>query len=243
MLYQVTGRHVSEHPLDTRLRLLGNQVSAESRLEVIWSYFEEATGQSVSRPPTHDERLDVVQWFRKRIVDADEWVTFSAKWPVLQSVAYETMTAKAGRIRQMPCLSCELAIEEDGRFPLHVGFALDIEPWTAQSSADRVKIRETAAEAMRKKQQLSPTSYPVCISIVSLVRHGSAIKDADNLVKGLLDSFEGTLYRNDRQIQCLTARRVEYRGPTGAYFVQARAVRPWDVDVLCDDGKPPIILG
>jgi len=36
-------------------------------------------------------------------------------------------------------------------------------------------------------------------------------KDVDNLVRGLLDSLQGVLYDDDKQIQCLTSRRLVYR--------------------------------
>jgi hypothetical protein len=56
----MSGRYVPEHPLDGRLRLLGSDARAEERLEVIWSYFEEVTGERISRPPSQDQRREVL---------------------------------------------------------------------------------------------------------------------------------------------------------------------------------------
>ena len=238
----MTGRYVAEHPLDRRLRLLGKEALAEQRLGVIWSYYEESTGGRLQRPPTNDERGQVIQWLRAARLDG-EWATLFAKWPVLQGAAFQTMTEKAGSVRQYTCLACELIVREDGTLPMSLGFALDVEPWTAQSAADRVRIRETVTREMKQRKIYRPTHLDVCMSIVSLVpRSARGFKDVDNLVKGLLDSFEGVLYYNDRQVQCLTSRRMEYAGPTGAYFVFANAVRPWDADVILDDGNPPVIV-
>lgn len=46
------------------------------------------------------------------------------------------------------------------------------------------------------------------------------------------------LYNNDRQIQCLSSRRVDYKGNEGYYLLRATAVQPWDADVVVDDGEP-----
>lgn len=70
---------------------------------------------------------------------------------------------------------------------------------------------------------------------------GTTMKDVANLVKGLLDSMQDVLYLNDRLVQCLTSRRIEYAGPVGHYVVSARAVHPWDADVVYDHPAAPII--
>jgi Endodeoxyribonuclease RusA len=81
------------------------------------------------------------------------------------------------------------------------------------------------------------------------------MKDADNLVKGLLDSMQGVLYLNDRLVQCLTSRRIEYAGPAGHYVVSARAghgrplyaggptFQPRRTDRLTAQRMPPIRRG
>jgi hypothetical protein len=66
------------------------------------------------------------------------------------------------------------------------------------------------------------------------------MSDVDNLAKGVLDALQGVVYRDDRQVQCLTSRRVSYDGPKGAYLIRATAVEPWDVDVIHDSAQPPV---
>ena len=82
--------------------------------------------------------------------------------------------------------------------------------------------------------------HPLCVTVASVVSaHKRGAKDVDNLVKGLLDALQGFLYPNDRQIQCLTSRRLEYAGPSGYYLVGARPVVPVTADVIFDDPAPP----
>jgi hypothetical protein len=83
---------------------------------------------------------------------------------------------------------------------------------------------------------------PVCLQVVSVVSAARRTIDVDNIVKGLLDAMQGVLYADDSQVQCLTSRRMTYDGPTGYYLLRANAVHPFGADVVCDDGKPPIIL-
>jgi Holliday junction resolvase RusA-like endonuclease len=237
----MSGRYVPEHPLDGRLRLLGSDARAEERLEVIWSYFEEVTGERISRPPSQDQRREVLSWLRAQI-GTENCPMFFASWPVLHTAAHQTLVEKASNVRKLKCLACDLLVREDGSFPLSIDFALAVEPWTAQSASDRVRIRNRVTAEMEACGMYSPSEHNICMSIVSLVPWKSTgLKDVDNLVKGLLDSFEGLLYHNDRQVQCLTTRRVEYNGGSGAYFISAQAVRPWDVDVIINDGQPPRI--
>lgn len=60
------------------------------------------------------------------------------------------------------------------------------------------------------------------------------------MVKGLLDAMQGLLYKDDRDIQCLTSRRLEYSGAVGYYRVSARPVVPVSDDIIIDDPKPPV---
>ena len=60
--------------------------------------------------------------------------------------------------------------------------------------------------------------------------------------QGLIDATSGVLYSNDRTIQCVTSRRVEYSRHSGCYFVRARSVYPWSADGIADGGHPPNIV-
>lgn len=59
----------------------------------------------------------------------------------------------------------------------------------------------------------------------------------DNLIKGLLDSMNKVVYRDDSQIQCVTVRRVDSNAPRGGYIVRAVEVHPFEQLTLVDDGR------
>lgn len=235
------GRYIPEHPLDRLLRQQDPLSPASDRLEVIWSYYEQEERCSISRPPTAKERERVMLWLRAPRVDGDG-ASLLLRRPMLRGSAFFTLVEKAGTIRQFSCPACEILTEADGHFPVNINFHVDVEPWAAQSTRDKVKIREAVTRKMRQDGHVEPSDHNFCVSIVSLVRKSARTMDVDNIVKGLLDSLQGVLYHNDKQVQCLTSRRMPYNGPAGAYFLSAVAVRPWDADVIFDDGKPPTFL-
>ena len=123
-----------------------------------------------------------------------------------------------------------------------MAFPIAVEPWSRQSTKPAQEIRDAVHDELTERGILRPWSEsPLCLTIVSLVPSTTTRKDVDNLVKGLLDSMEGVLCPNDRLVQCLTSRRVEYAGLIGNYFVSARAVHPWNADVVHDHPAAPII--
>ena len=227
--------------MDRELRLLDPLADAETRLDSVWSHYENECATTISRPPTPIERRAVLDWMRQERVSGN-WASLLTKRPVLLGAAYYTVVEKASTLRQQSCLACEPVMLEGGQFPVNISFGIDVEPWAAQSKRNRVKIREAVTAELKRTNHLKLTSYNFCVTVVSLVKHCSRRKDADNLVKGLLDSMQGVLYVNDSQIQCLKSQRLEYSGPAGAYFVSATAVRPWADDVVLDDGRPPKFL-
>jgi hypothetical protein len=150
---------------------------------------------------------------------------------------------KASVIAQSLCGACEIVSTDDGRMPLNVTFPVNVDPWSGQSTKERGSLKKAVNEELVRGGHIQPWNGVVCVTIVSLVpRSNVGRKDSDNLVKGLLDAMEGIVYANDRAIQCLTSRRVEFAGSVGLYVVSARAVYPWDADTVFDDGEPPTVL-
>lgn len=160
------------------------------------------------------------------------------RWPLLQAAIFTDVMDKARFLTQMGCARCHADPEVT---PLAVHFGIPVEPWSSQSRSDRRVIRESVAATLAAKHL--PTmpwgGHPLCVAIAAVVPRGRRRKDADNLVKGLLDSMEGFLYENDGQIQCLTIRRLEYAGPVGFYVVGAKPVVPVTADVIFDDPASP----
>lgn len=54
--------------------------------------------------------------------------------------------------------------------------------------------------------------------------------------------MQGYLYANDRQVQCLSVRRMEYAGSSGHYLVHAIPMPACTDDVIFDDPAPPQLL-
>lgn len=130
----------------------------------------------------------------------------------------------------------------DGAFEMYISFPIQVSPWSAQSDYARnavIKAAVTDELSKRKTFRGPPSTSPMCIGITTLIPRAAKRKDVDNLAKGLLDSLSSVIYVDDRQIQCLTSRRIEYSGAMGLYLVAARAVRAWEEDVVWDNPDPP----
>ena len=232
-------RHLT--PLEAAVAGLAEGPPA-ARLEAIWLGFEEATGKPLGRPPSPAERSEVAEWlrFRRADNDGDSFIVYARR---LRSLAHRTLAEKAGYLVQARCPACEIVVDAEGRITKDVVTAIPIEPWTAQSTKNKVAIREAVTKAMRDRNLLGPIAdEPLCVTVVSFVPRTRGRMDADNLAKGLLDALQGVLYINDWQIQCVTARRLIAQATEGAYLLSARVVHPYEADVVHDDGSPLNIL-
>lgn len=230
------------HPLELALTQTPHDAPPDARLEVIWQWYEDLRTEQLDRPPTKSQRVAVAEQLRSEQVSS-----LYLRQAQLAIRASRTVAEKAASLIQAPCASCEVVLDADGNTALSLLTAVDVEPWSAQSNPAANKIiKATVTQKLQEDGVFEPSSDPICISVVSFVPRQSAWskkKDADNLVKGLLDSLIGVLYDDDRQIQCLTSRRVGYAGTEGYYLVSARAVHRWDADVVVDDGQPMKRLG
>lgn len=213
------------------------------RLEVLWGEYERATGSALSRPPSPDERADVEAWVR-----GHRDIAFVVRETHLRALLSLTPASKAGDLLAGRCPACECIIDADGSVEMDVRVPIDVDPWTDQTAGKtgtRSIIKRAVREAMAKKKYLRPTTHPVCMTVVALTPTGRGLgkKDVDNLVKGLLDTLEGVLYVNDRQVQCLTSRRVDFPGSQGGYLLRATAVHGYDDDIISRDTTPLNIHG
>lgn len=57
----------------------------------------------------------------------------------------------------------------------------------------------------------------LCVTVVCAVGAGDKQKDADNMVKGLLDALQGSVYTNDTAVAHLSVRRIRQEGQEGFY--------------------------
>jgi Holliday junction resolvase RusA-like endonuclease len=80
------------------------------------------------------------------------------------------------------------------------------------------------------------------------MRRADRDKDVDNLVKGLLDTLQGVLYKNDAAIQHLSTAKLRHEGDDSFYLVDVRPVRSYLEDVIAPrtnvtwPGMPEIIV-
>jgi hypothetical protein len=225
-------------PLDLAVMSLSDLPPAE-RLEPIWKAFEADLQKSIARPPTNEERALVAEWLKWRRKDGN-FEAFLLRDTYLRSLAHRTPAEKAGLLAQGGCDSCEpVTTSEDARAALSIFGPINVEPWSAQTTAGKVAIREAVQAKMQARDWHEPVAEEtLCLRIVSFVPRSRRRMDVDNLVKGLLDSLEGVLYVNDWQIQCLTTRRILSRARAGAYLLSAQVVYPYETDVVYDDGSP-----
>ena len=157
----------------------------------------------------------------------------------------EDIPMKVMRLTQFLCNACEPIVNDDGSIPIILNMPVKVPPWSAQSvksiKGRNMAIKDAIREQLSKRNHREPwADSPICLSIAAVVPRASRYtKDVDNLVKGLLDSLAGVLYVDDKQVQCLTTRRFEYSGEVGFYQVGARAVNPWDVDIIYDNPVLP----
>jgi Endodeoxyribonuclease RusA len=222
--------------------LLAKNETPAMRLEVIWGAFESTFDRKLERPPTPAERAEVQAWLRCLRASGPVY-GFAYFDRLLQHPISLSMTEKASWMVQSRCGVCEPVVRPDGSFPLNLHTPIDIDPWSSQSEPGREAVREAVRHEMSARSLYQPYGDgPLCVSVVSVVPRAQGRKDADNLVKGLLDSLQGVLYTNDNQIQCLTSRRVTFLGPTGYYLFGISAVEPYDADVVLDDALPARIL-
>jgi Holliday junction resolvase RusA-like endonuclease len=235
------GRYLPEHPLDAAVRALGADAFPDQRLEVVWRAYEQENEIPLSRPPTVEQRARVHEWLQA-MHGSENFPMFAARASHMRAMLNLSMCEKASRLAQSRCVSCELVVGPNEKIPLNVTFPIAAEPWSRQSANRAKEIRDAVHCELAERGICHPWSdSPICVTIVSLVPHATTRKDVDNLVKGLLDSMRGVLFPDDRLVQCLTSRRIEYAGPIGHYLVSARAVYPWDADVIRDDPAVPII--
>lgn len=222
--------------IDRELLALPPEASGVDRVEVAFRAYERETGSSLSRPPTRAERSEVVRWLLDMNPAEARTVGYWRR-PTLERRIHLRVTEKASALAWLACPSCG---------PAHHVFPVDAEPWSAQSAANRVTLRRQVSDGLRLAGGAwDVLDEPVCISVVAVVPRRlplGRLKDVDNLVKGLLDAFEGIVFRNDSLVQCLAARRVEYAGDRGHYIVGVRAAEPFESDVIFDDPRPATIV-
>lgn len=210
--------------MQAQIAALGNASRAADRLAVVFRSYSGTTGNTLPSNPTQEQRREVELWLRMTC-HADLIMLGVTREPILRTNVHLTTSEKASRLAQLACSTCGPAIHS---------FPVDVDPWSAQASKEmKVHIQEGVTKLLTggyESTQLPVIPQgPVCISVAAVVpmpNGGRGRKDTDNLAKGLLDAMAGVIYTNDKQVQCLTVRRLEYAGTHGHYMVGVEKQKP-----------------
>jgi Holliday junction resolvase RusA-like endonuclease len=226
---------VKDSEIAAAMSEISMDAAPDQRVEEFASIYSMATGSPVGSPLTSAQRRLAHTWYHENFRQV--WPYLSRETAAHMSAVYSDMKSKAGALAQLACPTCG---------PVDLSFPIGIEPWSAQSSRNKVAIRKFVNAGLKgMPNRRDPLEGPVCLTVVSVVprsRPGARKKDADNLVKGLLDALSGYLYTDDSAIQCLTTRRLEYSGAKGYYMVGVRRAIPFDADVIFDDPTAATLL-
>lgn len=220
---------------------LPDEAPAAERLGIVFEAYSAATGIALPVDPSQEQRKEVALWLQMQRDDALA-VLGIARQPSEKLLVNLTTSIKAGRLAWLACPTCG---------PTQRSFPVDVDPWSAQSEHDlKVKIREKVTKQLQDGDASSAGASSVlqglvCVSIIAVVpmtRGASGRKDTDNLVKGLLDAMSGVIYRDDKQVQCLTVRPLEYAGARGHYMVGIRESEPFSADIIYEAPEGATIL-
>lgn len=228
------------NPLAAALEQLDNEAGPDERLEVVWATYKAYTGSTVDRPPTNEQRRAVRDWVLTLDPTRIAWLTRRVQ--LIPAISL-TQIEKVNFVSQNACSTCEPIVSEDGSMPLNIHFPINVDPWSAQANKKRSKaLKEAVCSQLSRWNYLTPWPNSICLSIVSVVPRTQPRKDVDNVAKGIIDTLQGHIFTNDRNVQCLISRIFRYRGPTGYYSIHAKAVHPWEADTIYDAETGPQIL-
>jgi Endodeoxyribonuclease RusA len=217
-------RQVIWHPIDEQIAALGDPSALEQSLEIVWLYYEAQNATTIQRPPSDEERDAVAAFLRQ---EGWAWLqNETGQAPGLSHPAVR-LARDAGALMQSVsdtlCPHCR---------PLHLGaihMSLNVDPWSSQVGFVRRRaIRAAVAKEVATRSFGAMLDEALCVQIAFIKPQKRRTIDVDNAVKDLLDELSGgVLWDNDRQIQCLSVRRIETTDPQGHYKITVRPVVPF----------------
>jgi Holliday junction resolvase RusA-like endonuclease len=175
----------------------------------------------------------VHDWLRE-LWRGDNFPTLMTKRPRLRVDASLSILEKASSVAQLACPACKPLL---GWSQLPV----PVQPWSAQvDNEENQQMKQLVASYLANRNHFrSPQAGPLCVSVVTVLPRSRKRIDADNAVKGLLDSLANSVYENDRDIQCLTSRVMRNTNKSGHYLLRIAQVEPWEADVVWPNNPAP----
>lgn len=237
-----------DHPIVRHLWPLGPEGDPDMRVAAVVEAFMEDTGVEVSNPLSPDDRQRISNWLlqQEEEMPRDEHGRSAhllrARPHFVKPLIHRDLATKLAWMQQQRCMTCVPVKVK----PLWTSFAVHLLPFSAQSTpGTRLRRAKEAIRAHLAENDLCFEAWKscgLCVNVVSVLPISEPVKDADNLVKGLLDAMQVAVYDNDRSIDHISSFRVRHEGAEGFYLVRITPVRDPAVDVF-DLGLPPGWLG
>ncbi|MCD2191584.1 RusA family crossover junction endodeoxyribonuclease [Actinomycetospora soli] len=184
------------------------------------------TGTALATPLSAGSRETLRLWLQGLRVDDPFGLDLSVKRPTLAQCLFLTIGEKASHLAQTACMQCSL--DDD---PIAATLPIAVEPISAQSSNSDLRglYKRRIQDALRTHRNEDGTSMfarrGLCVTVVNVLGAKVRKKDADNLVKALLDDMQGILYDNDNAIVHLQSFRLGYDGDASYHHVHLTGVR------------------
>jgi hypothetical protein len=240
----------SGHSLAKELWSLAENARPSERVAAALRAYVTATGHLLGDSPTSDELLEAATWIVREegAVEGLSMSLLSRNITSARRLIHPTVSWKAGWLQQAPCPVCEYDEDSAAR---RVSFPIRIRPFSAQTEKGRLAtIKEAIRLTLNNRLATSGdwTNVRVCLWTVAVMRRSDRDKDVDNLVKGLLDTLQGVLYKNDAAIQHLSTAKLRHDGDDSFYLVDVRPVCSYLEDVIAPrthatwPGMPEIVV-
>lgn len=237
---------IKSHPLVRELWQLSPNAPYLDRISATYRAYESSTNKKIEYPVDIDKRKAVAKWLQETEISAptvDEnghsvallYKDVNYTKPIIHSNA----SSKANWLAQATCLTC---IPNEKGTARPVTFSVRTRPFSAQSLRAKQGHLKTLKSSITKSMEgrLGESGdwggTDVCVTVVAIFGRNDTKKDADNIVKGLLDALQGATFSNDSAISHLSVHKVVHVGDEAYYKVSIRPV----IDVLADVIDPEV---
>jgi Holliday junction resolvase RusA-like endonuclease len=230
----------TDHPLARHLLPLSPDAPPGDRVQATLRAYNEAKAADLRLPLSKNDAKTVRDWlvWVELHEGYDETghgrLLLFKHFPVIRCLIYPDAAAKANYLHQAACITC---IPDPQRHPRRVSFSVRTRPFSAQSlpSENLRLIKQKVRSSMQQRfgdLEASWRDTDVCIRLIAVMGRDDAKEDADNIVKGLLDALQGSVYSNDAAICHLTIDRFRHEGNEGFYLASATPVKDPLSDVI-----------
>lgn len=168
-------------------------------------------------PNDSEQLLPVVHWIRRQLRVSDSMANFYNRKVQRQASYFETLSGKVNFVSQFDCPLCR------GGYPI-LNIPIRIKPQSHQSAPSEIKraFKAAIAHRFRDTNFNAIKNDVLCIMITFVISEERVQKDVDNLPKLLLDSLQGFMFENDRQIDHLNSIQLRWNGDEEWIMINVR---------------------